>query len=80
VATKLEDLGADVRVVDPHVAADDGAGELRLVSLSAQEVATADAVVILTDHDAFDYGLVLDHARYVFDARHRLCGDQVEQL
>jgi UDP-N-acetyl-D-mannosaminuronate dehydrogenase len=40
----------------------------------------ADAVVLLTDHDAFDDALVVAHARYVLDTRGRLVGDQVEHL
>ena len=31
----------------------------------------ADAVVLLTDHDAFDYELVASSAPYIFDARNR---------
>ena len=42
--------------------------------------ATADAVVVVTDHDAFDYDLVRTHARYVFDTRSRLDGPNVERL
>ena len=34
----------------------------------------ADAVVLLTDHDAFDYELVAATPRYVLDTRHRLGG------
>jgi UDP-N-acetyl-D-glucosamine dehydrogenase len=34
----------------------------------------------VTDHDAFDYELVTEHARLVLDTRHRLDGPRVEQL
>jgi len=48
--------------------------------LNESEIAPADAVLILTDHDAFDYDLVTRHATYVFDVRRRVHGDSVEHL
>ena len=74
--------GADVAVADPHVVEDvagqpggpPGAAEPRTRSTRA------DAVVLVTDHDAFDYDLVTRHARYVLDTRHRLEGSHVEHL
>jgi UDP-N-acetyl-D-glucosamine dehydrogenase len=50
------------------------------VDADADELAAADAVVIITDHDAFDYELVRTHARYVLDTRHRVDGPTVEHL
>jgi UDP-N-acetyl-D-glucosamine dehydrogenase len=80
VVRGLIDLGADVSVHDPHV----GSHELDLVAtrvaLSAGLLASADAVVLLTDHDDIDYELVCAHARYVFDTRNRLPGEHVEAL
>jgi len=78
IAQSLEALGADVRVVDPHVA--DGAVPFRMVALTADEVAAADGVVVVTDHDAFDYDLVGRHAAYVLDTRNRLDGPAIERL
>ena len=40
----------------------------------------ADAVVIVTDHDEFDYDMVQRCARYVFDTRNRIRGPRVETL
>jgi UDP-N-acetyl-D-mannosaminuronate dehydrogenase len=37
-------------------------------------VEQADAVVILTDHDDFDYELIANAPGYVLDTRHRLGG------
>jgi len=48
--------------------------------LSAEEPAGADAVVVVPDHDAFDYELIESHARSVFDARNRLRDPTVERL
>ena len=41
---------------------------------------SADLVVLLTDHDDFDYDLVLEEAAAILDTRHRLSGPQVEYL
>jgi UDP-N-acetyl-D-glucosamine dehydrogenase len=80
VADRLLSLGADVRVVDPYVEDERVDRRVVLVDLTAEEVAAADAVVLLTDHDVFDYDLVVANARYVFDTRHRVEGPQVEYL
>jgi UDP-N-acetyl-D-glucosamine dehydrogenase len=37
-------------------------------------------VVLVTDHDAFDYDLVRQRARYVLDTRNRIRGPRVESL
>ncbi len=73
-------LGADVRVHDPHVDHYPPYDLVDRVELNEREVADADAVVLVTDHDSVDYALVLEHADYVFDARHRLQGENVEHL
>ena len=78
IARSLVALGADLRVADPHLADDTLA--FPLVQVTPDEVAAADAVLLVTDHDAFDYDLVLAHARYVLDTRNRLDGPSVERL
>ena len=40
----------------------------------------ADMVVLLTDHDAFDFDEIRQHAKLVFDCRRRLSGANVESL
>jgi len=42
-----------------------------LVELSRAELTAADAVVLLTDHDAFDYEAIARHARLIVDTRGR---------
>jgi UDP-N-acetyl-D-glucosamine dehydrogenase len=78
IAQSLMSLGADVRVADPHLAA--GATSLPLVELTPGEVERADAVVVVTDHDDFDYDMVRDRSRYVFDTCNRIRGSRVESL
>jgi UDP-N-acetyl-D-glucosamine dehydrogenase len=81
VAERLLTLGAEVRVVDPHVSRDHVDGNVERVELTPDELAAADAVVLLTDHDAFDLAMVGEHARYVLDTRRRLApGENVEFL
>jgi UDP-N-acetyl-D-glucosamine dehydrogenase len=80
VAERLLALGADVRAVDPHVDPARLDARVPLGELTAEELAAADAVVVLTDHDAFDWALIGTHAPFVFDTRHRLRGPQVEHL
>ena len=73
-------MGAEVRAADPHVAARYVDERVARVELTAEELAAADAVVLLTDHDAFDWKLVREHAAFVFDTRHRLAGEHIEYL
>jgi UDP-N-acetyl-D-glucosamine dehydrogenase len=78
IARSLVALGADLRVADPHLVGDTLA--FPLVEATAEELAAADAVVLVTDHDAFDYDLVTSHARYVLDTRNRIDGQAIERL
>jgi UDP-N-acetyl-D-glucosamine dehydrogenase len=74
----LAALGAEVRAADPHVSPE--TTDFPLVDLTVGELSRADAVIVVTDHEAFDYELVASHARYVLDTRNRLKGPAVERL
>jgi UDP-N-acetyl-D-glucosamine dehydrogenase len=65
-------LGADVHAVDPLVVEAHVDARVRRVELTAGEVAAADAVVLLTDHESFDIDVVTANARYVLDCRNVL--------
>jgi len=81
IAALLLEMGADVRAADPHVVEDAHIDpRVRLVPLDAEQLAAADAVLLLADHDAFDLDLVTRHAGYVLDTRRRLTGPTVESL
>jgi UDP-N-acetyl-D-glucosamine dehydrogenase len=76
---RIEARGASVDYYDPFVpiipptrehAALSGRAS---VALTAQTLAEYDAVLIVTDHDDVDYGLVARHARLVLDTRNA-CG------
>lgn len=81
VARLLAGLGAQVRAADPHVreAGEAGPAVVR-VEATREEVSRADAVVLLTDHDAFDYEEIGRLARYCLDCRDCLSGPNVERL
>ena len=80
IARLLLELGAEVRSVDPHVTEGPELDGVPRVELTAAELSAAAAVVVVTDHDAFDYDLIAAHAPYVLDTRHRLAGPNVEAL
>jgi nucleotide sugar dehydrogenase len=80
VARLLASLGAQVSAVDEHVSVEYLATEARRVQLTSETVSTADAVVVLTDHDGLDYGLVEREARWILDCRSCLSGPNVERL
>ncbi|MGC9665580.1 nucleotide sugar dehydrogenase [Planosporangium sp. 12N6] len=80
VAEALRKLGAEVRAVEPYAEEAHLPSGVAIVDLTAEELATADAVVILTDHDVFDYAAVGASGTYVFDTRNRCNGDHVERI
>jgi UDP-N-acetyl-D-glucosamine dehydrogenase len=81
VAELLTALGAEVRAADPHVVEPTPVDSLiTRVAPTDEEVAAADAVIMLADHDAFDVGAVARNAKYLFDCRHSLVGQNVESL
>jgi nucleotide sugar dehydrogenase len=79
VAELLQALDATVRVVDAHVDPTRIPGSVTMVSLTPEEVAAADLVVVLTDHDDIDYDLLAD-APVVFDTRNRVHIGTIERL
>jgi UDP-N-acetyl-D-glucosamine dehydrogenase len=66
----LEARGAEVAYHDPHVASfrDDGHAR-HSVALTPEILDRADAVLIVTDHAAVDYQVVVDAATLVIDTR-----------
>ena len=75
----FEALGADVDYSDPHVARGHlmrarDLSEYQSVDLTAERLASYDAVVVATDHKAFDWELIAKHAPLVVDTRNALRG------
>ena len=58
---------------DPWVPAIEiGKRKFKSVPLTAQALAKADCIVILTDHKAFDYDFIFKHSRLICDARNAI--------
>ena len=71
----LRERGADVAYSDPFVSKFPKMREHRFdltsVALSADSIASFDAVLLATDHDGFDYALIGQHAKLLVDTRGR---------
>ena len=69
----LEGQGARVAYSDPHVPcfSEDG-HEYRSVALTPQSVASADCVLVVTDHSDVDYRMIARNARLVVDTRNAM--------
>ena len=81
VAGQLAGLGADVRAAEPFVDAGVLHDQVTRVDCSVAELQAAHAVVMLTNHDAFDVKAIAEHASYVLDCRRAVpAGDNVEYL
>jgi UDP-N-acetyl-D-glucosamine dehydrogenase len=73
--TEVRGSGLSIDVdpdVDPDVAPDVYRSALASIALSRESIAVFDAVVVVTDHAAFDWDLVAKHARLVIDTRNAL--------
>jgi UDP-N-acetyl-D-glucosamine dehydrogenase len=80
VLRQLVTMGADVAVTDPYVEDRFVPSDVERVDCTPEEIAAADAIVLLVDHDAFDYDS-FSSAAYVFDCQHRIPrGPNVEYL
>ena len=76
----LEEAGARVEYHDPHVPSLEwNHGRLRSVDLRPA-LESADVVVIVTDHSAFDYADVVARARTVVDTRNATRGLSSEKV
>lgn len=69
----LEEKGATVEYSDPHVLdfpkMREHHFELSSVELTAESIASYDAVLLATDHDEFDYDLIKSSAQLIVDTR-----------
>jgi UDP-N-acetyl-D-glucosamine dehydrogenase len=72
----LEEKGAIVSFNDPYVASVRLSGNRtgQSCELTAEWLDEQDCVVVVTDHTAYDYDFVLDHAKLVVDTRNATLG------
>lgn len=68
----LNRYGARVTAVDPHVAEARWPQDLDRASLNAEVLDDKDLVILITDHDDFDFDLVVESGVQVLDTRNRL--------
>jgi UDP-N-acetyl-D-glucosamine dehydrogenase len=75
IIDRLLELGAEVGYHDPHIPTAPAMRSwpdlppMTSQELTAESLAAADAVIIVTDHKAVDYDLVLQHAPLIIDTR-----------
>ena len=71
----LRERGAQLSYSDPHVPSFPKMREhqfdLKSVALDEKTLASQDCVVLVTDHDAFDYEAIAKHAKILIDTRGR---------
>jgi UDP-N-acetyl-D-glucosamine dehydrogenase len=76
--TRLRELGASVDYNDPHVPQTHfmrhypDLPTMRSIELTAQTLASYDCVLISTNHQAYDWQQVADHAKLIVDTRNAL--------
>ncbi len=72
----LQDKGADIAYSDPHVPTfpkmREYSFDLKSVALTEASIAQYDCVVLTTDHDGFDYEMLVREAGLIVDTRGRL--------
>jgi UDP-N-acetyl-D-glucosamine dehydrogenase len=75
ILDRLLDLGASVNYHDPHIPVapsmrrhPEFAG-LASADLTPEVLGEQDAVILITDHDNVDYGMVAEHAKLIVDTR-----------
>ena len=70
---RLQSLGAKLDYSDPHIPVFPrirrGHYDLKSVPITVASLKRYDAVLVATNHDAFDYKLIAQHARLIVDAR-----------
>jgi UDP-N-acetyl-D-glucosamine dehydrogenase len=69
----LQAKGGEIAYTDPHVPVFPKMREhhfdLSSIDITPESVAGFDCVVVATNHDAFDYALIRQHARLIVDTR-----------
>lgn len=73
----LEETGAIVDFYDPHVPQfiDEHTGSVvHRIDLDEKKLGEYDLAILITDHSAFDYGWIAEHAQLILDTRNALNG------
>lgn len=74
----LRTKGAEIAYSDPHVPVYPHMRahqfDLKSVPITAENLQSFDAVVLATDHDKFDYDLILENSKLIVDSRGKYLG------
>ena len=69
----LNEMGAHIDYSDPHVSSFKNANNINLsyksITLSPKQISKYDALVLVTNHDKFDYLMIKSHAKLIIDTR-----------
>jgi UDP-N-acetyl-D-glucosamine dehydrogenase len=80
----LRSKGAILSYSDPHIptfpAKRNHSFDLSHTELHAQNIGNYDAVLLVTDHDKFDYELIKKHARLIIDTRGRYSKEKLTKI
>lgn len=77
----LKEELAEISYNDPFIPEFEHAGlELTSTPITAETLAEADLVIITTDHSAYDYQLIAQHARLILDTRNGCKGIKNEKI
>ena len=68
----LNRFGADLSAADPHVAEARWPTGIKRVDLTADVISDQDLLLLLTDHDEFNYDLIVNSGVTVLDTRNRI--------
>ncbi|MGZ3774656.1 MAG: nucleotide sugar dehydrogenase [Bdellovibrio sp.] len=75
---KIRDEGAQLSYSDPHVPVFPKMREhyfdLKSVELNPEVIKSFDCIILATDHDKFDYGMLLKNAKLIIDTRGKYRG------
>ncbi len=80
VAKRLIELGANVRFVDSHVDGSLLPLGTTVIDLTVETLESAEAVIMLVDHDDIDIDLLAEHTGYVLDCRDVIKGGTADRL
>lgn len=83
IINSLLQLGANLSYSDPFVASFDVGSPssspltLHSTTITSESLSSFDIILILTDHDSFDYDLILNHSSLIVDCRGRFPTSEV---
>ncbi len=80
IANALNDMGAEVQCADDWVDPSQFPISTQQVTLTPEIIASADLVIMLTNHRDFDLEMIQANAKAIFDTRNTMSGPTVTRL